>query len=221
MGTSFVFRGWTYAITTIILLLTTISVKGYLTTSCYLGIGCDASLMDRSWFLKLLPIIKISTMALPLKVCSIESSQHELVVFVLIPIYFLRFNLNPEKMYTRIDQEHQLVEAFKANILVRNDIIGPEEISIDISNISALITSCAVTILINARYRGHLIQPKVLSATITTFPLYTKVLMPIHRLLLRDDRDFFCQPASHPSFNMYTHLLDYTNTKVVIFNNSN
>lgn len=45
--------------------------------------------------------------------------------------------------------------------------------------------------------------------------------MPIYHLSLPEDQNFFFQPTSYLTFNMYAHLLGHTNTKVVIRNNSN
>lgn len=106
-------------------------------------------------------------------------------------------------------------------MLVRNNIIGLKEILINIRNSSILIASCTITIPIDPKQRDHLIQCKVLSAITTAFSPYIKGFIPIHCLSLSDDRDFFFQPSPHLSLNMYSHLLEYINTKVIIQNNSN
>lgn len=49
------------------------------------------------------------------------------------------------------------MERLKVNIFVENDIIGPKEISINISNSLALIASCTVIIFINIKQRGYFI----------------------------------------------------------------
>lgn len=106
-------------------------------------------------------------------------------------------------------------------MLVWNDIISPEEILINIRNSSAFITKCTITIFIYTRQRSYLIKCKVSLAIATIFLLHTEALVPIYHLSLPDNRDFCFQSSAHPSFNIYTHLLDYINTNVVICNNSN
>lgn len=55
-----------------------------------------------------------------------------------------------------------LVDRFKVNLLVSNNILAMEKVIIKFANKSALISSCQVTISIVARPRGRPVQRKVL-----------------------------------------------------------
>lgn len=156
-----------------------------------------------------------------LKVCDIGASHHISAEFILRPIYFLGLSISQQKIYTRINQELQLVEGIKANIFIGNNIIGSKAILLNISSSLALIVSCTIIIPIHTRQKDHLVQMKVLSANAIILPPHTKALILIHHLSLPDNRDFFFHPVAHTSLNMYGHLLDYTNTKVIVRNNFN
>lgn len=128
--------------------------------------------------------------------------------------------INLKKVYTCIDQKlHLVVERLKAKRVDENNIIGLGEISINISNSLALITSCAIIIPIYARQKSHIIQCKVLSTTATTFASYIKALVLIHHLSLPDNKEIFFQLTAYPNLNMYAYVLDYTNSNIIIRNN--
>lgn len=96
-------------------------------------------------------------MASSLKIHSIGASQYKSIKFVPIAIDFLRPSSIQKKVYAHINQELHLIEELKANMHVGNNIIGPEEISININNNFALIASFIVIIFIHVRRRCHFI----------------------------------------------------------------
>lgn len=113
------------------------------------------------------------------------------------------------------------MEGLKASMLVVNNIIDIKEILINIHNTFALNISYAVTIFIYIKQGDNFILCKILLAIATTLSLHSADLVTIHHPSLSNNQDFFFSPTAYSILNIHTHLLDLTNTKVVILNNSN
>lgn len=82
------------------------------------------------------------------------------------------------------------MDGLRANMLIGNDIIGPERISIDIAERTALVASCGVCIPISARQRSKPLMKKVLNAEAMILPPRTETFVPVLSPNLPDDRDF-------------------------------
>lgn len=81
-GTGFGFRSWNYAMAKIRL------TKSGQDDDVCLDTGCGVTLIDRLWLRKLLPEAVIATMASPLRVRGVGSSQHETSEYLVTPCYF-------------------------------------------------------------------------------------------------------------------------------------
>lgn len=86
-----------------------------------------------------------------LKIRDIEVSKHKSDEYALVFFYFLEKDANNKMLYTYINQELYLVDGLKVNILMENDVIGSEKISINITKKTTLITSCGVQIKIDTK----------------------------------------------------------------------
>lgn len=134
---------------------------------------------------------EISKMAIPLKVRGIGSAKYNFDEFISVLLYFLGRNKSKQLVYVRVDRELYLVDGLKANMLIGNNIIGPERISIDIAEKIALVASCRVCIPINARQRLQPLMKKVLNAEIMILSPRTKTFVPVLPSGLPDNRNFF------------------------------
>lgn len=105
-------------------------------------------------------------------------------------------------------------------MLIGNNIIGPEQISINIAERMALVASCGVCIPISARQRLQPLIRKVLNAEAMTLPPHTETFVPVLPTSLPDDRDFFFQPLTQSYLTLFSHLVDYTTGGVLVRNKS-
>lgn len=217
-GFGFAFRGWSYATTMVALQPAEILNNPDASWSCCLDMGCGVTLVDRTWVLQKFPNVKLSKMSTPLKVKGIGSSRHESDGFALTALFFMEKDTVGRVVFARIDREMHLVDGLKANMLIGNDIIGPEEIAIDIAGQTAFISSCGVWISIDAKQRGQVVCRKVLSASPIVLPLQSEMAVPVNYTSLSDDRDFLFQPVSLPHLTLFTHLVDSSFTAVMVCN---
>lgn len=219
-GSSLAFRGWSYATTSITFdpaLLPAISNPD---TSICLDTGCGVSLVDKTWLAKKHPSQKISTMPVPLKVRGIGASRHESKEFALTTLYIPGLDREGSEVYTCIKCELHLVEGLKANMLIGNDILCTEGFTINLASISAHISSCGVTIVINARNHLQFLRRNVL-ANATTFILpKSEALINFQQIPLPDSRDFLFQPFSQQQLTLYSYLFDHTSSKILVRNDA-
>ena len=119
--------------------------------------GYGVTLVDRAWLFNKAATKKILKRATQLKVRAIGTLRHESNEFVSISLYFPGINLINRLAYAHIHRKLHLVNRFKANLLVGNNILATERVVIKLANKSAIISSYQVTISIAARLRGRLL----------------------------------------------------------------
>lgn len=109
-------------------------------------------------------------MSTPLKVRGIGTSKYKSEEFAALSLYFPGKDGAGKLVYASVRCEIHLVEDLKANLLIGNDIMSPENFVIDIEKRTTLIKSCGVTIPISARQRGQFPTKKLLTSEVSVVP---------------------------------------------------
>lgn len=108
-----------------------------------------------------------------------------------------------------------------ANILIGNDIIGPEGITIDVANQKAYVPGCKATVQITARQRGQFIRRALHAASHVVIPPQHQIFIPVRGIAsLPQDRDFYFEPTTQPSLALFAHLVDHKTKGIVARNES-
>ena len=104
------------------------------------------------------PGIKIKRMASKVPVNNI-SGKDTVIKYAVISIYINGRNSSGKDVITIIYAEVRLVNLFKANMLLKTDIIIPEKVNLLLFRKEMHIKSCNITVIINAKPRAtHLFQ---------------------------------------------------------------
>lgn len=151
----YAFRVWNYVTAIVCLTLGEILLHTDVTSLYCLNMGCGVILVDRAWLFEKAPTEKILKIAIPLKVRGIGATRHESDEFVSLSLYFSGIDSANRLAYAHVHRELYLVNGFKANLLVGNDILATKRVIIDLVNKSAIISSCQVTIFVTARPKGR------------------------------------------------------------------
>ncbi len=85
----------------------------------------------------------------------------------------------------------------------------------------ALIGSCEVTIPIDVRQWGQFLARKLLTSQETVVAPYSKTMISLLLLPLPDDCDFLFHSAIQPRLTLFTHIVNYRISKVLVRNASN
>lgn len=91
-GLGLAFQGWTYTTTLITFILEYLLSDANSDSIAYLNTKCKVLPVDKTWLLKRLPIQKINTMLIPLRIKGIRSSKHKSKEYATLFLYFLSKN---------------------------------------------------------------------------------------------------------------------------------
>lgn len=149
------------------------------------------TLVNKDWLSRQLPGQKNSTMSTPLKVRGIGALKHKSEEFTALFLYFPRKDGAGKLVYASVRCEIHLVGGLRANLLIGNDIMSPENFVIDIEKKSTLIRSCGVTIPISARQRGQFLTRRLLTSEISVVPPRSEAMIPLVPVSVPDNRNFF------------------------------
>lgn len=216
----FGFRGWTYATIAVTLAPEHLPQNSDPDSTACFDTGCGVTLVDRHWLLKRLPGQKINTMSTSLKVKGIGASKHKSSEFAALSLYFSGKNDVGDLVYALLQCEIHLVEGLRANLLIGNDIMSPEAMVINLEKKTALIGVRGVTIDVNTRQRSQFLAKRLLTSQESVIPPRSEAMIPLVKLPLPDNRDFLFHPTPQANLTLYSHIMDYETTKILVRNAS-
>lgn len=162
------FKKWSYVTIVVIFDPTILLFNDNSNGLVYLDTNYIVILIDNIWFTKKLSPQKINIMLVPLNIKRTGVSRHKSGEFSLTTFYIPSFDQESWNIYIYIRWELDLVEGFKINILINNNVLYIESFSINSASSSVYILSYIVNIIINAKYYSEFLKYKIL-ANITTF----------------------------------------------------
>ena len=160
-------------------------------------------------------------MSTPLKVRGIGASKHKFSEFAALSIYFPGKNAVGDLVYAAFWCEIHFVEGLCANLLIGNDIISPEGMVINLGKKTAIIVTYEISIDVNARQRGQFFARKLLTNQDNVIPFCSEAIISLEKLPLPDDQDFLFYPALQANLTLYSYIMDYEISKILVKNASN
>ena len=211
IGTGYGFRGWNYA-----KIQASLSADSDPGDVC-LDSGAGVSLVDRAFFKAQYSNTPIRTMASPLKVRGLGTNRHETWEYAICDIHLpgTKEGLSATSVLRR---EVHLVDNLKANMLLGNDIIGPERIILDVAKKIAHIGSTGASIPLDVRSPKSSVQRLVHLRKTTVIPPHAETAIPIHNVGLPASRDFLFEPDGDFDLGMYAHMVDASTTAILVRN---
>lgn len=207
------FRKWNYV--EAIIKLTIVDEEIYI---C-LNIEIEVSLANRQFVLDKLLNAHIHNMTNSFTIREIEINIHEIKKYVNFSMYF--FSQKNSFVMTEIQREIHLIQEFRVNMLIENDILRSEEIIIDIVNRRAIIVNCDnMMIDVKIHQRDSYVKKNVRNqfAMIIFSEVYAKVSYVVKNL--SNSRNFLFQSSFIVFVFMYAHIINVTTTEVIIRNES-
>ena len=98
-------------------------------------------------------------------------------------------------MLIYLRRELHIVDNLRVKILIKNNIIEPKEIVIDVVNKKARIDNYSITINIIARSRGEFIRRKIYIKVSIFVSSHSEIILLIKKINLSNDRDFLFKLA--------------------------
>ncbi|KAL8794913.1 MAG: hypothetical protein Q9182_007582 [Xanthomendoza sp. 2 TL-2023] len=173
IGSGYSYRSWNYA------KVQATFDPGLPTSSVCMDTGCGVLLADRKWLLQAIPEVDIHFKAEPLKVRGVGTTGQETREFAVVPIHLPGTVAGKhDRVLACIKREVDIVDNLRANMLIGNYIIGPEQIVIDIAGKTAHIGSCNINIKVDPRQRGQFVR-RTLLAQSTIVPPHSEQIIPV------------------------------------------
>ena len=135
-------------------------------------------------------------------------------------MYFSGKNNVGDLVYASLQYEIYLIEGLRANLLIGNDIMSPEAMVIDLGKMTALIGACRVTINVDAKQRGQFLAKRLLTSQESVIPPLSEAMIPLVKVQLPDDRDFLFHLTLQENLTLYSHIMDYETSKILVRNAS-
>lgn len=155
------------------------------------------------------------------KVQGINASKHKSGEFAFTIIFIPGFDKEGLGIYASIRYKLYLVDRLKANMLVGNNVLYMGGIVINLSNVPALIHSYGMKIDISARHHSKSLRQKVLANSYTLVSPQSEALIAFQHIHLPNSHNFLFHLSFQQYLTLYSQLLDYTNTKILVCNNAN
>jgi hypothetical protein len=209
----FEFRNWIY-----VKIMISLFIKNEKTQIC-LDTDCSVILTNENFIRMHEAYYIIRRMTTSLNVRDLEINKHQISKYIIVSIYFAE-KIAEEKLIRRvIHREVHLVNDLKVNMLIENDILDFENISIDDVNSKIIIASCQNMIIsIEIRTLIKDMINKILHVRfIMIISSHSMTIILIHRSNLSSNRNFLFESADLIIF-MYAHTLNNFINDVMIKN---
>ena len=159
-------------------------------------------------------------MSTPIKFRGIDASKHESSEFTALSLYFPGKNAVGDLVYAALRCEIHLMEGLRTNLLVGNDIMSLEAMVINLEKKTAIIGTCGISIDENARQRGQFLTKKLLTNQDSVISPRSEAIISLKNLPLPDDQDFLFHPAPQANLTLYSHIMNYEISKIIVKNAS-
>lgn len=169
--------------------------------------GAGVTLGDDKFMAKHAPDVLIRTMATPLKVRGLGTNRHETSQYGIYDMYHHGKDKDGNPVVSKIRREVHLVKDLKANMLIGNDVLGPEGFVMDLGKGEAYIGSTGVTIPLEVRSAKSSVQRMVHIKQTTVVPPFAEMALQIHHCSLPESRDFLFEPDD-VELTMFAHMID-------------
>ena len=160
-------------------------------------------------------------MASPLRVRRVRLNHHETSEYITQKIYLPVTNNDDNSILIYLYRELYIINNLRAKILIRNNIIGPKNIIIDVVNKQARIKSCNAISTITTKPREEYIRKRILAKDLTIISLKSEKILATRSVNLLLDRDFIFKPTKQVNLTIFTYLIDYKISAILIRNDSN
>jgi hypothetical protein len=112
----------------------------------------------------------------------------------MLDMFFLGIDKSGKEILAKIIREVHLTNNLAVKLLIRTNIIVPENINIMISKKLGHIRSCGTNILVKVSQKKGVPKSLVYVIAGLTIPVFASIVIPVHYLAAIEDRDLLFEP---------------------------
>lgn len=187
-----------------------------------LDTACGVALTDKTWIINSLDKeAEVREMATPLRVKGAGNVICDTSVFVILKMY-IADTKDGRPTLAEIQREVHLIDKLNVKMLIGNDVIGPEQIMVNVAANSAHVGTCSIDVAIDTGQCGQCIQRDIPSSQACLIEPYSTQFIPIKSLQLSQNKDLVFKPLiPHKAPTFYAHLVDSTVGSILVKNKTN
>ena len=156
----------------------------------------------------------IRTIITLITISDLDAQKHSIDKYAIAFMYFSNVDEKKHLVKTLITKEIHLIDDFKANILIENDVLKSELIDVSIFKKSIYIESCDVTIFIRIQTKARVTSMHTIKSVIVSSQ--TKLTIFIHNIVVSNCDYIF--ELENTNFAIYAHVVD-ANIKIILIKN--
>ena len=204
------FRDWSYARIHVTLFFT-VDVE-----FVCLNIDVEITLCDRQFFKKQISNVFIRIMIIFISIRDLNVDKHMTVEYVILSMYFSD-QKNNVTVKVKIIREIHLIDNFKTNMLLSNDVIESEKIDVSISNKSIYIDNCEIIVNFEVRTSRVIVQTSIHARKTTIVFSHNELIFSMHYIIVSFDRDYLFE-SNEFNLSFYAHLINSIFKHIVVRN---
>ena len=199
--TDYGFRDWNY-----------IKIEVFLSTkiksaNVCIDIDVDVTFENRSFYKQQILDDEIRIMITSLKIRELNTQQHESFEYVICDIH-IKNTKNDKSITFVFRHEMHLIDNFKINMFIDNDVIDAKKIIINSIKREAFITNIDVIVSIKVKSSKASIQRFVHIRKIIVISSLTKMIVFIHHSFLSTNRNFLFELVDDINLTLFAHMID-------------
>ena len=178
------FRYWNYVRIRVILFFT-IDVE-----FVCLNIDIKITFYNRQFFKKQISNVFIKIIITFISIRDLNVDKHMIIEYIILFMYFSD-QKNDVTIKIKIIKKIHLIDNFKINMLLNNDVINSKKIDINISNKSIYIDNCEIIVNLKIRTFCEIVQISIHARKITIIFSYNELILSMHYIIVLFDRNYF------------------------------
>ena len=208
------FRDWSHAKANISLSEEATFKKGCLDTDV------DLTLIDRQFLKSQALDVHLRIMIISLTVRDLSTRQHKTNEYVMILIFMIDINVVDEIVRAIFRREIHVVDDFKTNILIDNDIMSSKDIFVDSEKHTIHIESCKVIVSMKVKSSNAIVSKSIHLRRTTFISSRSEISVEIHHLIVFD-KDYLFELEDISHLIIYAHLVNVSIKAIILRNESN
>ena len=208
------FREWSHAKVNVSLFETTTSKKDCLDTKI------ELTLVDRQFLISQVSNVHLRIMIISLTIRDLSTRQHKTNEYVMISIFIIDINVVDEIARATFRREIHVIDDFKTNILIDNNIMSSKSIFVDSKKHTTYIVSCKIIVLVKVKNSNAIISKSIHLRKIILISSKSKISVEIHHLAMFD-WDYLFEFENIFHLIVYAHLVNVSIKTIVLRNESN
>lgn len=170
----------------------------------YFDIDFSIVLMNRQFFKTQFDAF-IRKMTISISIRDLRTTKHVSNEYVIVSLFFSSKNKENNVVMTKITREIYLVDDFKINILIDNDLLDSKRITIDVTKKFAYIESCDVIVDIEIKTIRIVVHERVHARKVVDVSSRSKMIILVHHTTISTNRDFLFESNDTKSISLCSY----------------